>query len=301
MRRWIQAYMEDLARNPRISEHTRAGYGADLKDFLDAMEKIGVTAPSALQPFHVQSYLQRLAKEGKSAATAARRLASIRRLCRYGVIDRVLDRDPTLQIEAPKAERRAQRALERGDVEKLLEAPDEATPEGLRDRAMLEVLYATGMRVSELLALDASHVRADLGFLHCAGAGGKERLVPIGASAVRALTRFMSEGRPALLKAAADGDKLAGVLFPSRLGRRMTRQGFWKCIKKHARAAGLDAEPTPQSLRRSFAVHLLENGADLRAVQEMLGHVSLQATQSYQSAARAKVKEEYDRAHPRAR
>jgi integrase/recombinase XerD len=304
MKRWIDAFLEELARNPRIAEQTRAGYGADLKHFASAMEQMGAATPADLQPFHVQVYLQQLAKAGKSPATAARRLASIRKWCRYGVKERFMERDPTLLIEAPKPERRTRRPLERGDVLKLLDAPDESTPEGLRDKAMLEVLYATGMRVSELLALDVGHVRTDLGFLHCSATGGKERLVPIGASAIRILERYLSEGRPHLFKDQASGreDKPGGVLFPNRLGRRMTRQGFWKGMKKYARIAGLPVEElTPQSLRQAFAVHLLENGADVRAVQEMLGLASLPATPSYPIAGRIRLKEEYDRAHPRAR
>ncbi len=298
MNAWIQAYRDKLAEDGTLSGQTRSSYIRDVQDFADAVKRFGVAEPAMLQPSHLQRYLFRLREEGKSAATIARRIVSIRGLCRFGVIERFLERDPSLQLEAPKpAARKQTPAPGREDVDRLLASPDENTPQGLRDKAMLELLYAAGIRVSELIALDVKHARTDLGLLHLAETGGKERIVPVGNPAVQALKRYLEGGRERLVRA----DKPTQALFLNVRGERITRQGFWKGIKKYADAAGLPASITPHDLRRSFAVHLLENGADLRVVQEMLGHASLQTTQAYQSAARAKLKEEYDRTHPRAR
>jgi integrase/recombinase XerD len=297
MNDWVQAYMRHLAENRSVTESTRASYGRDLRHFLEAMEAQGVHRPAELQPSYIQAYLHRLRQEGKSAATLARRLVSIRGLCRFGVIERFIDRDPALQLEAPKPERKTPRVLTLAEVEKLLDAPDPAAAQGLRDKAMLELLYGTGLRVSELVALDVGDIRLDMGFLHCSAEGGRERIVPVGGLSVKWLRRYLEQGRPVLKK--QEGP--ASVLFPNHLGTRLTRQGFWKIIKKYASAAGISSGMTPHSLRHSFAVHLLDNGADVRAVQEMLGHASPQTTQKYQTSERSKVKEEYDRTHPRAR
>lgn len=297
MLKWIQDFKDRLAEDRAVSESTRVSYGRDLADFAKAMDEMGVTTPGALLPKHLQAYMNRMRQEGKSSATIARRLVSVRGLCRYGVIERVLERDPTLQLEAPRPASKEPRTLAPEEIGKLLDAPDEQTVQGLRDKAMLELLYATGMRVSELMAMDVAHVRIDMGFIHCSGPGSRERIVPIGGIAARTLKRYLDEGRSAWIRP----DKPSDALFPNHLGTRMTRQGFWKIIKKYARAAGIPHELTPHTLRHSFAVHLLENGADVRAVQEMLGHASPQTTQMYQTAARGRVKEEYDRAHPRAR
>jgi integrase/recombinase XerD len=296
MKPWIQSYLEQLAEDRTVSENTKLGYGRDLRDFADSLEPLGITDPKELLPSHVQGYLNRLRKAGMSPATLARRLVSIRALCRYGMIGRILDRDPTLQLEAPRLEKKTPRTIPVLDVEKLLERPDPGTPQGLRDKAMLELLYATGMRVSELMSLDAGDVRLDLGFLRCAGSGNRERMVPVGGPAVRWLKQYLEEARPVLMKEGKTGD----ALFPGHLGMRLTRQGFWKIIKKYAQAAGIGSDLTPHTLRHSFAAHLLENGADVRAVQEMLGHVSPQTTQLYQTGVRTKVKDIYDRTHPRA-
>lgn len=298
MEAWIAAYRNRLADDRSLSDNTRQGYYRDLADFSAAMSRLGIDAADRLQPRHIQLYMQDLRRQGKSAATMARRFVTVRGLCRFGVMERLIAQDPTLGIDAPRTEKKSARALQPVEVEKLLDAPraGEASPQRLRDAAMLELLYASGIRVSELIALDLVHVRADLGLLHCVGRDRKERIVPIGSLAIDKLRRYVAEGRPALLRP----DRQEEALFVNRLGARLTRQGCWKIIRGLAREAGIGGDLTPHMLRRSFAVHLLENGADVRAVQEMLGHASLQSTILYRDAVRTKVKEEYDRAHPRA-
>lgn len=299
MEAWIAAYRKRLADDRALSDNTRQGYFRDLADFAAAMSRLGVEAAGQLQQRHIQLYMQELKRQGKSAATMARRFVSLRGLCRFGVMERLIAQDPTLGIDSPKTQKKPARALQPEEMGKLLDAPcaGEPSPQRLRDAAMLELLYASGIRVSELVALDIAHVRGDLGLLHCVGRDRKERLVPIGSLAVDKLRRYVAEGRPALLKP----DRQEEALFVGRLGARLTRQGCWKIIRRLAREAGIRGDLTPHALRRSFAVHLLENGADARAVQEMLGHASLQSTLSYRETSRTRVKEEYDRAHPRSR
>lgn len=299
MKTWTQRYDNHLVKDPSFTDNTRQGYRRDLADFTAAMEQAGVEQPRQLLPTHIQLYLQRLKQEGKSAATIARRFVSIRALCRFGVMQGMLSRDPTIGIHAPRVESKQTRTLSLTEVTKLLDAPLSGEPSAftLRDAAMLELLYATGMKVSELIALNVDQFRQDLGALQSIGSSRRERMVPIGAAAIRKLQAYLAEGRPALIKA----DQPEQALFLNVRGRRLSRQSCWKIIRECARAAGLADDLTPHMLRKSFAVHLLENGADVQAVQEMLGHVSAQSTLLYRSTERAKVKETYDRAHPRAR
>jgi integrase/recombinase XerD len=209
-----------------------------------------------------------------------------------------IDADPARFVEAPKAERKEPRALSEDEVERLLAAPEGTSPNALRDKAMLELLYATGLRVSELISLRIDDVNMPLAFVRCEAARGKERIVPVGGAAMKALSVYLTEGREALLKAG----RASEALFVTQLGDGMTRQAFWKIVKKYAEAAGIGGDLSPQSLRGSFAAHLLANGADVRAVQEMLGHAVPATTQAYAHAAKAKalMKDVYDKSHPRA-
>lgn len=299
MKDWMERYSIHIANDPSLTDNTRQGYRRDIADFAAAIEKLGVERPQQLLPTHIQLYLQQLRQEGKSAATVARRFVSIRGLCRFGVLQGILMRDPSIGIDAPRVESKQTRTLTLEEVTRLLDAPlaGAPSPYALRDAAMLELLYATGMKVSELVALDVEQFRRDLGALQSIGSRLRERMVPIGAAAVRKLQAYLEEGRPSLLKA----DRAEQAMFLNVRGTRLSRQGCWKIIRECARAVDLDVDLTPHMLRRSFAVHLLDNGADVRAVQEMMGHASAQSTLLYRTSARAKVKEAYDRAHPRAR
>ena len=206
-----------------------------------------------------------------------------------------MTKDPTDDLSSPKLERKLPRVLTVDEVEKLLNQPDTSTPAGIRDKAMLEVLYATGIRVSELVSLNLDDIELDEGFVRCIGKGSKERVVPMGEIAINALRSYLSKGRPKLVSNPGEN-----ALFLNHHGRRLTRQGFWKIVKKYAAQLGIRKEITPHTLRHSFATHLLENGADIRAVQEMLGHADISTTQIYTHVTKDRLKDVYARSHPRA-
>lgn len=294
---WLQTYLSELTRERRVSANTVQSYAGDLADFQAAMAARDIAEPGQLRPVHLQAYVNDMRVRGMSAATITRKIASLRQFCKYLAIRRVLDYNPALQLEAPKREKRAPKALAPSDMDKLLDLPDTDTDQGLRDRAMLELLYAAGLRVSELISLDTGHIRLDMGFLLISDSGGKERMVPLGDHCAFWVAKYMEEVRTRLLEAAGKPDEPA--LFLNHHGGRLTRQGFWKLLKKYASQLGLDI--SPHSLRHSFAIHLLDNGADIRAVQEMLGHAAPATTQAYQQGAKPKIKEVYERNHPRAR
>jgi len=238
-----------------------------------------------------------LKKLGRAAATQSRTIVSIRAFYQFLVRERAAEQDPTMHLEMPKLEKRVPNVLTIPEVEALLSAPQTGVPNGMRDKAMLEVLYATGIRVSELISLDVDNVNLEMGFLRCIGKASKERIIPLGAIASDFVGQYLQTMRPKLLKQS----KTETALFINHLGTRITRQGFWKIIKRYAAETQIVKEITPHTLRHSFAAHLLENGADLRSVQEMLGHADISTTQIYAQVARGKMKEVYDRAHPRAR
>jgi integrase/recombinase XerD len=299
LRDWLSKYMAYMMDERRVSKSTSQSYSTDLTEFVAYAEANAVRNPGELRAHHLTSYLNERKKQGLSNATIARRVVAVRSFCKYLTIERALDYNPALQLEAPKADRKPPRSLGESDMDKLLELPDTKVDKGIRDRAMLELLYATGLRVSELIALDTSHVRLDMGFLLCLGSGGRERMVPVGSQSAEWVRRYIEEARPKLLHSGSVNANAGEALFLSHMGLRMTRQGFWKMLKKYAAQLGLDV--TPHSLRHSFATHLLDNGADVRAVQEMLGHVAPSTTQLYLSASKLKIKEIYERNHPRAR
>lgn len=294
----IQPFLSYLKSTRHLAVNSLDGYRRDLEDLareLQAHHDIVRTAD--IKPFHLSSYLNRLKEQGRTNATISRRIVSFKAFFQFALETGLTAANPALRLSAPKAERRHPRALSLSDVERLLEAPDLGDEAGIRDRAMLETLYATGMRVTELTNLNVADVRTDLRLLACRGTGGRERMIPISSMCRDWMLKYLQEARPKLLR---DGD-VENALFINHLGGRMTRQGFWKLIKKHAASAGVSTEVTPHTLRHSFAYHLVDNGADLRSVQEMLGHADLTATQVYQPSSKAKLRDVYDSFHPRDR
>ncbi|RED61604.1 tyrosine recombinase [Cohnella lupini] len=292
----LKSYMVYMVEERGIARNTEQSYFSDLSHFVAWLKANQIHLANELRAHHISSYLKDMLKEGRTTATVTRRTVSIRSFCKYLTIQRAIDYNPAIQLESPKADKKTlPLTLQADELNKLLEMPDTSDEMGIRDRAMLELLYATGLRVTELVTLDIAHVRLDMGFLLCLGSGGRERMVPIGSHGTAWVKAYLADARPKLVRT----DKPNDSLFLNHLGMRLTRQGFWKVMKKYAVRLGIDI--TPHTLRHSFATHLLDNGADVRAVQEMLGHVATSTTQLYQTSAKLKIKEVYELNHPRAR
>lgn len=283
---WLE---QGLARN------TLASYRRDLMQFsvwLGEHENKPLVQGNQAD---IQSYLaQRIARDHSKPRTTARLLSSLKRFYQYGVREGKIQADPTLQIAAPKLPRSLPQSLSEADVESLLVAPELDTPLGLRDRAMLEMLYASGLRVSELVGLNVVQVSLDMAVVKALGKGSKERLVPIGEEALAWITRYLREARPALLSG-----KSSNSLFVTARGSAMTRQAFWYLIKRHASVAGINTPISPHTLRHAFATHLINHGADLRVVQLLLGHSDISTTQIYTHVARERLKQLHAKHHPR--
>ncbi len=291
----IDHFIHFLSVEKGLAANTLESYQRDLFSYTGYLKEQGVIDIGQSNRGHIIAYLLQLQKKGRATATLSRNMASIRAFYQFLVRDKHLTHDPSVHLETPKIEKRLPKVLSMDEVEKLLDGPVPNNPSGKRDKAMLELLYATGIRVSELISLDVGDVNLEMGFLKCMGKGSKERLIPLGSLAITAVRDYLETARPQLLKKRSDHG-----LFLNHLGTRMTRQGFWKLIKKYARQAGILAEITPHTLRHSFATHLLENGADLRSVQEMLGHADISTTQIYTHVTRNRIKDVYAKTHPRA-
>ncbi len=278
-----------------LSRNTLESYRRDLSKFSSWLEK--QRGASLLETSHadIQGFLAHLVTEQKSKATStSRAISSLKRLFRYLLRQNKVSADPTLQIATPKLPRSLPKSLTEQDVELLLNAPDVQAPLGMRDRTMLEVLYATGLRVSELVGLSVAQVSLDMGVVRVMGKGSKERLVPLGEEALDWLRRYLKEARPLLLTG-----KVSDALFVTQRAEAMTRQMFWYLIKKHARHGGLSRPLSPHTLRHAFATHLLNHGADLRVVQMLLGHADISTTQIYTHVARERLKQLHAQHHPR--
>lgn len=286
--RFVDAvWLEDgLARN------TLSAYRRDLDGLAAWLRGRGSALERAGEPELTAYFAQ--AHAGTRATTANRRLAVLRRFYRWSLREGVVGRDPTLRLKSARLPPRFPKSITEAQVEALLAAPDVATALGLRDRAMLELLYATGLRVSELVGLTLLNLSLQEGLVRVLGKGSKERIVPLGEEARRWIERYLKEGRPAIL-----GPRVADALFVTQLGRGMTRQMFWLLIKRYATRAGVAAPLSPHGLRHAFATHLLNHGADLRVVQLLLGHADISTTQIYTHVARARLKSLHAQHHPR--
>ncbi len=260
------------------------------------MEQAGYKSMDDVDRPAILGHLHQLKEGGKSARTVSRHISSIRSFHQFLLREKVTTQDPTVHLELPKLEQKLPRVLSMDEVDRLIEAPDRSKPQGVRDTALLEILYGTGMRVSELIGLNMDDIHLSMGFVRVFGKGGKERIIPLGGKSITACKRYIEEARPIFI----EKQKSAEALFVNMRGTRLTRQGCWKLLNGHALKAGIQKELTPHILRHTFATHLIENGADLRAVQEMLGHADISTTQIYTHVSRSRLKEVYVKFHPRA-
>ncbi|HXG57901.1 MAG TPA: site-specific tyrosine recombinase XerD [Thermoanaerobaculia bacterium] len=290
---YLPMFLDYLAVEKGLAKNSLAAYRSDLRHFGHWLSGKDLELGQVTR-LHIVRYFQALRTAGISARSVARTLAAIRGLFRFLVAERHLGSDPTENVENPKIWTTLPKSLAPSEVEALLRAPDRETPEGLRDRAMIELLYATGLRVSELIRVRVDDLVMDAGFLRTMGKGSKERIVPFGDSARDAIVEYIERARPHFDR------RNDPHLFLTVRGRPMTRQSFWMKIEQYARAAGIRSHVSPHVLRHSFATHLLENGADLRSVQMMLGHSDISTTQIYTHVTRARLQQLYERYHPRA-
>jgi integrase/recombinase XerD len=288
-------FVNHLRVERALSPNTVEAYGRDLREYLDHLQREGIGGPERIERVHVVSHLRHLHTRGLDVRSQRRHLSAIRVFHRWMLAEKFSPGDPAGDLEAPRGSRKLPEVLSLPEVERLLDAPDAATPQGARDRAMLELLYATGLRVTELISLPVGAVDMQSGVLLTRGKGDKERVVPVHAAALEKLLAWISGPREKMLRGRASRD-----LFVGPRGRRLTRQGFWKLLNRYGRAAGLARRLYPHLLRHSFATHLLEGGADLRAVQAMLGHADISTTQVYTHVDRTRLRSLYDKFHPRA-
>jgi integrase/recombinase XerD len=292
----LDAFLHALVVEKGLARHTVEAYSRDLNRLASFLEKRGVNEWERVGTQDLRAHVAALRRQGLGPRSVARHAVSMRRFFRFLQEEGVIAEERVPEIHLPRLPRRLPRTLALDDIRKLLAAPSASTPVGLRDRAMLELLYATGVRVTELVSLAVHQVRLDAGYVRVKGKGGKERLVPFGEWARRRLAEYLSRGRPRLLRG-----RSSPFLFLSRAGKPLTRQGFWKALRGYALEAGIGRGVSPHVLRHSFATHLLEGGADLRAVQAMLGHADIQTTQIYTHVHPKRLKEVHANYHPRER
>jgi integrase/recombinase XerD len=294
MEQWLDQLLHYLIVERGLSKNTIEAYSHGLSRFLNHLREKGVQEIRDVGKFDVRGFLLALKKENLSAKTIVRDLVAIRTFFRFLVQEGILETNPVEDLESPKVAKTLPEILTLKDIEQLLEQPNLQTPLGMRDRAMLEILYATGMRVSELTHLPTHQVNLEGGYVLLYGKGSKERIVPLGSEAIKWVTLYLKESRGILAKG-----KESPFLFINRSGKGMSRQGLWKNLKNYTRRAGLRKRITPHLLRHSFASHLLEGGADLRSVQMMLGHADISSTQIYTHVTGERLKKIHQRYHPR--
>ncbi len=290
----VAAYLRHLEVERRLSTHTLEAYRRDLTR-LAQFASAGPRAIEQLTRADLELLVRETMSSGLSPTSTARLVAAVRGLYRFLRLTGRVSENPADDLHAPRAFVSLPHFLSSEEVEALLGAPDISTPRGLRDRALIEVLYATGLRVSELVGLRLTDVRLDEGYVQCLGKGHKQRIVPLGEEAVQWTRRYVADGRPALTR----GRESPWVFLNARDGKRLSRLGFWKILKAYGRTAGVHSHLSPHVVRHSFATHLLERGADLRAIQAMLGHADLSTTQIYTHVLEARLRQVYDRFHPR--
>jgi integrase/recombinase XerD len=290
----VDTYLDYLRDVRRMSPNTLSSYARDLSALAAFAEKKG-RAVEQLDRRDLEAFTRQLITQGLSPRSAARAIACVRGYFKFLLGEKTIAADPAEDVRAPRAWPALPKYLDLDDVDRLLAQPDTSTPRGIRDKALIELLYATGLRVSELLSLKPGDIALDGGYLTCIGKGDKERIVPLGHTAADWIRRYVAEARPALVK----GRKSAWLFVNARGGTQLSRVGFWKILKEYGIKAGVSRDLSPHVLRHSFATHLLERGADLRAIQMMLGHADLSTTQIYTHVLEARLRTVYDRFHPR--
>ena len=290
----IGAYENYLTKVKQASGNTISSYLRDIRQFAGWLHEEAETEIVEAEGVHIQGFMDHLESEGRSAATRSRALAGLKSFYAYAVSTGFLSESPVREVKVDRGEKKLPQILTSREIELLLAQPSAVDPKGVRDKAMLEVMYATGIRVSELIGLDIDHVNLETGVIKCQ-TGKKSRAIPLYPEALKALTAYIREVRPFLL--AVPGEK---ALFVNIGGARMSRQGFWKILKHYQTTARIDKEITPHTLRHSFAVHLLENGADLGSLQELMGHSDISSTQMYTQMVDQHLKRVYERCHPKA-
>jgi len=291
----LDLYLDYLTVEKGLAANTRASYSADLLKFLSYLKDTGIDDWSQVRFPEIIAFLSRAQEQGLAPRSRARLFSAMRGFFKFMVRDSHLQESPVANLTSPRLRRHLPTVLSVAEVERLLAQPNPDLPLGLRDSAMLELLYGTGLRVTELITLAIGRVNLEVGFLVAHGKGSKERIVPMGEVATEAVRSYTLGSRPRLLKG-----RVSEILFVSNRGTAMTRQGFWKLLKKYGRQAGMQKSLTPHTLRHSFATHLLERGADLRSVQMMLGHADISTTQIYTHVARERLREVHKKYHPRA-
>jgi integrase/recombinase XerD len=295
---WIDAYLDHLRVERALASNTLEAYARDLSQlaaFLEARDDRACRDPKEIGSKEILAFVIAASKRGMSARSSARQLSAVRGLFKFLLREHAVEGDPTELVQRPRLPRKLPRVLTYEEVDRLLAAPPEDTPRGIRDSAMIHLMYASGLRVSELCALRLGDLDRRVGTVAPLGKGGKRRLVPVGQVALDRIDRYLE-----VVRAHAKGSGTDPHLFLSPRGKRFTRQGLWKLLKAYARACGITTPISPHKLRHSFATHLLRGGADLRAVQAMLGHADLGTTEIYTRVAQDHVRAAYDRAHPRA-
>jgi integrase/recombinase XerD len=294
--RQVEAFLRYLIAEVGLADNTISAYRRDLLDYCAFLRGAGLQELHDVQRQHVIDYLGVLRKQGLKRSSVARKLTAIRQVHKFLLAETLSETDPTANLDGPGSSRKLPQVLTEAECMRLLQAPDASTPTGLRDAAMLTLLYATGLRVSELVSLDLHSLNLEEEVVRVKGKGGKERLVPVAPVALEVVSEYLLRAR-----AEFGGDGASSALFLTRLGQPFSRSGFWRMLKKHTQAAELPADISPHTLRHSFATHLLHGGADLRAIQEMLGHSSLAVTELYTHVSAPHKRRVYDATHPRAR
>jgi len=296
MNRLMDDYKEYMEKEKGMARNSMEAYLRDIREFQVFLDQRGSLSPEDISNTEIVAFVLHLKNLGRSTATSNRKVASLRGFFSFLQEQGRISANPCLHIKSPRVERKEIEYLTLGEVDRLLMLPD-TTVKGIRDRALLELLYATGIRVSEVLEANVEDLNLRVGFITCTGEFGKARIVPVGRPARAALEEYLYDARPKLLRSKKNTEK---ALFVNYNGERITRQGIWKMLKDYGVKAGIDKAITPQILRNSFAAHMVQNGADLKSLQELLGHEDVTATQVYLTVTKNRIKEVYDKTHPRA-